>query len=219
MFKELRCSLAERRAFCALAKSKFLKAAKHFQKLLDLDPERQGVRYDLGLALLFSKKYDEALAAFNEEERLFGGTYLLYSGMAETAYRKGSRELAKMLYEKTLGMENQLPVKRQKLHKIRAEICREEGRYGQALAAFELMYEGDVKKQERRFEEAETAYNNALKLDETCYPAVERLGDLRAAQKNFEGAVDFYKQADNMIDNELLQRKLAAANKKIKERD
>ncbi len=56
MFKEFRCNLAERRAFNAMADSKFLKAVKYFTKLLDLDPERQGVRYDLGLALLSGKK-------------------------------------------------------------------------------------------------------------------------------------------------------------------
>lgn len=217
MFKEFRCNLAERLAFNALAKAKFLKAVKHFTKLLDLDPERQGVRYDLGLALLYAEKYDEALGAFNEEERLYGGTYLLYSGMAEAAYRKGSRELAKMLYEKTLGMENQLPVKQQKLHKIRAAICSEEQRYADALAAFSLLEEGDLKKQEKLFEEAEAAYNKAFELDETCYPAIERLGALRMTQKNYKDAVAFYQQADGMIDCNLLQIKLAAATKKIKE--
>ncbi len=217
MFKELRCNLAKRMAFDALAKSKFLKAAKHFTKLLNLDPECQGVRYDLGLALLSAKKYDEALAAFNEEERLYGGTYLLYSGMAEAAYRKGSMELAKMLYEKTLGMENQLPVKLQKLHKIRAAICSDDERYAAALTAFSLLEEGESKKVEKRFQESEAAYNKALELDETCYLAYERLGDLRLARKDYAGAVDYFKQADNMIDCRFLQKKLVAVNKKIKE--
>ena len=204
-------------AFNALAKSKFLKAAKHFTKLLDLDPERQGVRYDLGLSLLSAKKYDEALAAFNEEERLYGGTYLLYSGMAEAAYRKGSRELAKMLYEKTLGMENQLPVKRQKLHKVRVAICEDDKRYADALVAFSLLEEGDAKKLEKRFQESEAAYNKALELDDTCYQAYERLGSLCLARKDYSGAVANFKQADNMIDCRFLQKKLAAANKRIKE--
>ncbi len=164
-----------------------------------------------------AKKYEDALTAFNEEERLYGGTYLLYSGMAEAAYRKGSRELAQMLYEKTLGMENQLPVKRQKLHKIRAAICSDEARYAKALSAYPLLDEGDAKKQDKRYEEAEYAYNKALELDETCYSALERLGALQMSRGDVKGAVEFYKRADQMVDSKFLQKKLAAANKKIKE--
>ncbi|BCR04902.1 hypothetical protein DESUT3_19710 [Desulfuromonas versatilis] len=207
IFGKLRIKLLERSAFNAFALSQFDKAAAAFEKLIALAPGRRGGRFNLGLALLAGNQWDAALGYFRQEADLFGETFPLVKAMAEAAYLKGERAAAREHYERALGQADS-PSERN-FCSLRLAICGSPERFAQARHARGLIDQGDAHMLRREYDAAEELFREATRLDPTSFQAMNNLGAIRLAKKDYASAQEYFQMADKIAELPMVKKNLA----------
>jgi len=185
-------------ALNAFATSRFDKAQWAFAKILELDPDRPGVRFNLGLAKVTAKKFAEARQCFQEELARHGDSQPLQKALAETAYRMGDRAAAREHYRNAAATSQS--TKERNFCARRADLCEDLDAFAQAIKAHGLLDQADELLQNKNYERAEKLFRQACRLDPTCFQALNNIGAIRLAQKDFPGARDHFLRADALVD-------------------
>ncbi len=207
MFQALRIKYWERIAFNAFTLAKFEKARQAFARLLELAPRRRGLRFNLGLALLAMKRYEEAWRCFLDEKAACGDSLPLDKALAETAYRMGDRAAARQYYSRALG--KQPSAKEQAFCSLRVGICADADLFAQAMKAQAILDRADDIMQLSGFESAEPLLQEVCRLDQTSFQAMNNIGAIRLAKKDYAGALDFFRRAEKLVDLPMIQKNLA----------
>ena len=198
MIQTLRIKFWERLALNAFATSRFDKARQAFEKILHLDPERQGVRYNLGLVQLSAKNFTAARDLFLEEQARHGDSLNVKKALAETAYRIGDRMTAQANYTAVAAMSHSQ--KEKAFCKQRAALCRDPESFSRTTTAHELLDQADGLLHKKDYDQAEKLFREACHQDPTCFQAFNNIGAIRLAQKDYPTARDFFLKADALVD-------------------
>lgn len=206
MIRMVQIKFWERLALNAFALSKFAKAQGAFEKVLALDPDRRGVRFNLGLTLLSSKRYAEAARHFQEEKFRHGDSLPLNQALGEAAYRMGNRVGAREHYRR--AVDSSPSPKGKAFCARRALICGDEKSFSQAEKAQSLLDQADEMMLQGNFDGAEALFEEACRLDETSFQAMNNIGAIRLAKKDYAGARDYFLKADTLVDLPMVKKNL-----------
>jgi hypothetical protein len=214
--RRLRLGLLERTALNQFAQSRFDGAIRQFERLLALDPERRGARFNVGMALLSLGRPEEALRWFEDEAARFGDSLPLRMAQAEAAWRGGDRQRARAGYAAVLKLKP--PDENRALAQLRLALCDDADRFREAMMAQPLVVQADGLLAEKRHAEAEELYARACALDESCYQAFNNLGALRLDRKDFAGARDALAAADRLVSLPRIKANLAYLEQRQQEK-
>ena len=206
MIRTLRIKFWERTALNAFTLSKFEKAQRAFEKILQLDPDRKGVYFNRGLALMSMQRFAEARQSFLEETSRHGDSLPLQKALAEVAYRMGDRIAARDHYSCASNLTS--TAKEQGFCAKRAAICANEGQFAQAMAAQGLLDQADGLMLQKQFDHAEPLFQEACRLDPTCFQALNNIGAIRLSQKDYAGAKESFLKADELVDLPMVKNNL-----------
>ena len=207
MFRRLQIRFWQRRALNAFATADFARARQAFERLLALAPRQRGHRFNLGLVLLAEKDFAAARASFLEEQQLHGDSLPLAKALAETAYRTADRQQARTHYARCLGFE---PTGKERAFCAqRLAICNDGQRFERAMAAQTLADRGDEMMGKKEFAAAAALFSESCSLDATHFQALNNLGAIRLAQKDYAGALESFRQADQLVDLPQIKKNLA----------
>ena len=206
MIRTLRIKFWERTALNAFTLSKFEKAQRAFEKILQLDPDRKGVYFNRGLALMSMQRFAEARQSFLEESSRHGDSLPLQKALAEAAYRMGDRIAARDHYSCAGSLTS--TAKEQGFCEKRAAICASEGQFAQAMVAQELLDQADGLMLQKKFDHAEPLFQEACQLDPTCFQALNNIGAIRLSQKDYAGAKESFLKADELVDLPMVKNNL-----------
>ena len=194
MFKKLRIKYLERMAFNNYISQNFQKAEAYFKKILTLEPKRLGIRHNLGAIALAQKQFAKAEGLFLEEVAQFGENYPRLRLLADLYYLWGKKEKALDTY-KQCNIQGP-PDSDKRLIKARIAVCKDAQRFTRVAEALKFYDEGNRLMEEKKWDEAEDQFVQAVKLDETNISAWNNLGTIRLNHfKNYQGAAEAFRRA------------------------
>ena len=82
-------------------------------------------------------------------------------------------------------------------------------RFEQALAAQALADRGDELMEKKEFAVAKALFSETCGLDATQFQALNNLGAIRLARKDYAGALEAFRQADRLVDLPRIKKNLA----------
>lgn len=172
----------ERRALNALVSGQYDKAEAYFLTLIRRWGSHPGLTHNVGLAQFALKKYDQAEANFLAELESYGETSARLKALADLYFVWGRREEAQTRYAEALRLaqaedpRSRPPEAEIRYLQKRLNLCSHGDRFSQARESLAYLDRGNSLLAEGRWDEAYAAFEAAVALDPTCYPAFNNLG-------------------------------------------
>jgi tetratricopeptide (TPR) repeat protein len=184
----------KRLALNSFVSGNFKKAEKYFFKIIEYDPESDKMKYNLGLAQLAQKKYQQAEENFKYVIVQYGENYENLKTLGDFYYIWGKPGLAEKYYLKALNL-CQNPKDKNLLLK-RKKKCQSKGQFNKVLDAHQNFELGTQLLKKKEYELSLEAFERVVKCDETNFHALNNLGVIYLNEKKDpEKALVFFEQA------------------------
>lgn len=164
----------ERVAFQSYTISKFAKADRFFRKILAIDPERDGINYNLGMVNFAMGNYDEALKYVLIERKHAGDRYEITRALSDIYWHLKDRENAYKYFK--LSKEKALSDIDKNLMEKKMGICASDRSFVEALSAAKIFEEADKLMSEKKYDKAEELYLQGVEKDPSNFLAYNNLG-------------------------------------------
>lgn len=154
-----------RLALNALTSGDYCTAEKYFKKAMSINPEKEGINYNCAVAMIGTKKFDEAETFLQKEIEISGEHYNILKTISELYYNSGQREKAFYYLKRTLGKcpdENESVLIKNKI-----KNSSDEKTYCRCLKAMEFFEKGTALLNKGEWELARSEFIKALNLDKT----------------------------------------------------
>ncbi len=209
-WRKLLAAVLERLALNAFVGSDFDRAARLFDRIARLQPQRRGVEYNLGLCHLALGRHEEAHAALLRERERHGDSPPLSRSLADLALVRGRREEAADWYRQ---VHDTAPDEKQRRFAAnRLRLCTDAGLFAAALRSSGENARGHELLAAGRFAEAEEAFRGALEDDPDNFLALNNLGVVAMnARRDYPEAAEWFRRAEALADLPVIrnnQRKL-----------
>jgi tetratricopeptide (TPR) repeat protein len=196
-------------------------AERRFRRLREREGESIRALRDLGVVLAAKGDLAGARACFLREEELYGASFHRHAALADLDYEEGRREEALARYRAALGEKEAGGASNRRLLEERAAICSDPAAYERALLARARFREAEEARDEGRPEEALEAFEEAVGLDPSHWPALNNcgslllnvLGDPGRALELFERAAELTGSAQCRRNADLARRAIAVSTR------
>jgi tetratricopeptide (TPR) repeat protein len=151
---------------------------------------------DLATPLVDHSDALQALATFGDAHLALG-----HYEEAQTAYEKLlARSASPAVYSRLAALADLRgePDRALLLMQQAADLARQAEDYGESLAWYEFQM-GELYFRSGQIDKAETHFQTALEVFDNYYLALAGLGKIRAAQGNYDAAIEFYQHATSII--------------------
>ncbi|MGD0092885.1 MAG: tetratricopeptide repeat protein [Planctomycetota bacterium] len=177
-------------------------AAAEFRKAIQMEPEYPEAFSNLGLCLIYLKKYNESIEALREAVRLFPGWYIAEANLGLACALSGRNEDAAKHYERSLTGKDQPAV-----WLALGDACAALGKLDRAVEAFNkalagnprysLAYQhlGMLYARLGNLDGSATALTKAVEIDPNQTEALALLGAIAARNGQFAKARGFFEKA------------------------
>ncbi|MET1254400.1 tetratricopeptide repeat protein [Aliikangiella maris] len=180
----------------------FSEAAECYQQVLHLSPHQIDAMNNLASIHLNQQLNTQALELLCQVVELNPQHFIAWSNMASALIAIKQYDEALNCSEKSIQINAHYSDAY-----LLSGICNSAlGRFEQALARFQWLLShqhvspnffnhlGNLYKRMQIFEQAEAAFNSAIELDEHCIEAIYNLGILKALQRNYSAAIEYFKK-------------------------
>jgi len=154
-----------RLAMNALSTGDYSAAEKYFKKAISVNSEKEGINYNCAVAMIGSKKFDEAETFLKNEIKISGEHYNILKTLSELYYNSGQREKAFTYFKKTL--EKCSDENESVLIKNKIKNSSDEKIYNKCLQAMEFFEKGAAFLNNGDWKKARGEFIKALNLDKT----------------------------------------------------
>ena len=152
-------------ALNALTTGDYTRAEKYFKKAMSINSNKQGINYNCAVAMIGTKKFNEAEICLHREMEISGQSYNTLKTISELYYISGQREKAASYLKRTLEKcpdENESALLKNKI-----KNSTDEKTYKKCIQALELFENGTTLLNKGEWEEARELFIMALDLDKT----------------------------------------------------
>ncbi|GAB1484627.1 hypothetical protein MASR2M78_34450 [Treponema sp.] len=208
----------ERRALNAYVVGDYAKAERGFAAMLRRGGMRLGVRHNLALARLALKDYVGAEKCFLGELEDYGESFSRLRALADLYYAWGKSDQAEQYYTEALKIyqkdnaPSKAPIEEKRFAELRLALCRDSVAFQLSREAELALDQGNALLQEKRWDEAYVSFERAIKLDASCFPALNNLGVIAMNQrKDYPDAIKRFKAAAKLSSAPALRMNLAKA--------
>ncbi|MFA5518794.1 MAG: tetratricopeptide repeat protein [Spirochaetota bacterium] len=203
-----------RLAMNSLISGNYSKAEKYFKKAMSINSNKEGINYNCAVAMLGTKKFDEAEICLHREMEISGQNYNTLKTISELYYISGQRKKATDYLKKALEKcsdENESALLKNKIKNTADEKA-----YNKSLKALELFEKGTALLNQGEWEKAKDQFLKALDLDKTNPFVYNNLGfiSMMKEKKYFE-AREFFKKALKLSNLPIIKQNLDKVNKII----
>jgi len=184
----------ERVAFQSYTLGRFAKADKYFRKIIALDPNRDGINYNLGMVNFAMENYPEALKYVMIEHRHAGDRYEITRALSDIYWHMKDRENAYRYFK--LSKEKALSDIDKNLMERKMGICASDKSFVEALAAAKTFAEADKLMAEKMYDKAEELYLQGVEKDPSNFLAYNNLGVIAMnIRMNYANAEKYFQAA------------------------
>lgn len=207
-------TIYNRLAMNSLISGDYNKAEKYFKKAMSINSSKEGINYNCAVAMMGTKKFDEAEICLHKEMEISGQSYNILKTISELYYISGQREKATDFLKKALEKcpdENESALLKNKI-----KISTDEKIYKKSLKALDLFEKGTAFLNQGEWEEAKNSFLKALDFDKTNPLIYNNLGfiSMMKDKKYFE-AREFFKKALKLSNLPIIKQNLDKVNKII----
>ena len=149
----------------ALSTGDYSTAEKYFKKAISVNSEKEGINYNCAVAMIGSKKFDEAETFLKNEIKISGEHYNILKTLSELYYNSGQRKKAFTYFKKTL--EKCSDENESVLIKNKIKNSSDEKIYNKCLQAMEFFEKGAAFLNNGDWKKARGEFIKALNLDKT----------------------------------------------------
>jgi len=205
-------STYERVAFKSYTLAKFAKADKFFRKILAIEPDRVGTNYNLGMVNYAMGEYSEAEKYVLKERAGLGDTYEICRALGDIYWYRKNRENALRFFTK--AMEKAETEADKELMSKKAELCRDDKSFKDALFAVHVFEQADRMMADKKYEEAENLYQQGLENDPTNFFALNNLGVIAMnIRMDYDLAESFFRKGEKIGNFKLINDNLEKLEK------
>ncbi|MGD9807546.1 MAG: tetratricopeptide repeat protein [Deferribacterales bacterium] len=184
----------ERVAFQSYTLAKFAKADRYFRKIIALDPNRDGINYNLGMVNFAMENYPEALKYVLKERQNAGDRYEITRALSDIYWHMKDRENAYKYFK--LSKEKALSDIDKNLMERKMGICASDKSYVEALSAAKIFAEADKLMSEKKYDKAEELYMQGVEKDPSNFLAYNNLGVIAMnVRMNYANAEKYFQAA------------------------
>lgn len=203
-----------RLALNALATGDYPKAEKYFKKAISINSKKEGIHYNCAVAMIGTKKFDEAEICLHREMEISGELYNTLKTVSELYYISGQRGKAGSFMKKAL---EKCPDEHESaLLKNKIKNSADEKTYQRCLQALDLFEKGAALLSKGEWEEAKDQFIKALNLDKTNPFIYNNLGFIcMMKEKKYFEARDFFRKAFKLSNLPLIKQNLDKIDKII----
>lgn len=172
----MRTRLWRQRGLNCLARNQYEQAEQYLRKVYEAEPGVQGSSYNLGVALMGLKRFDESQQFLLGDLEAYGESFVRFRSLGDLHYMWGNPQDAAAWYRKALGYCEQEPEER--MLKKRIKKCASPESFAHVMKGHEAFDEGNRLIILKRFEEALDQFSLAAEYDSTQYLAMNNIGTL-----------------------------------------
>lgn len=206
----------ERVAFKSYTLSKFAKADRYFRKILELEPNRIGTCYNLGMVNYSLGNFNEAEKYVARERARIGDTYEICRALGDIYWQKKDRESAHRFFK--MARNCAMNEKDKALMSKKMGICASDKSFVEALAAVKVLEEADFFMKEKQYDKAEAKYLEGVEKDPSNFFALNNLGVIAMnIRMNYDDAEKYFNLADEISSFKLLHDNIRSL-KKLREK-
>lgn len=205
-------------AMNALIIGDYSRAEKYFKKAMSINSNKQGINYNCAVAMIGTKKFDEAEICLHREMEISGQSYNTLKTISELYYVSGQREKATSYLKMTL--EKCPDEDESALLKNKIKNSADEKTYRKSLKALDLFEKGAALLGEGEWEKARDEFLKALDFDKTNPFIYNNLGfiSMMKEKKYFE-ARDLFRKALKLSNLPMIKQNLDKIDKIISRGD
>ncbi len=159
-----------------LARNQYGQAEQFLRKVYDEEPHVQGNSYNLGVALMGLKRFEEAQELLMNDLQEFGESFDRFRVLGDLYYMWGHPQDAASWYRKALELsENEAE---ERMLKRRIKKCASPESFSSVMKGHEAFDEGNRLIILKQYDDAVDAFSQAIEYDSTQYLAMNNLGAL-----------------------------------------
>ena len=211
MVSQLRLRYHIRMAMNGFITSDMEQAERHFEKALALHPYDDGISYNLAVVKIGRGDYEAAEGILLDGLARLRDPYQMQRTLADLYYLWGKRDQALEYYtacRKQRRGEGELL-------RLRAEICRDEQAFSQAVEAASL-YQRAVSIMQSDPHQAREMLLQVVRLDPSHYLALNNIGTIHMNVLNdYEGARSYFLQSVALSEQPMVRKNLKLLEKAI----
>ena len=202
----------------SLISGDYNKAEKYFKKAMSINSSKEGINYNCAVAMIGTKKFDEAEICLHKEIEISGQSYNILKTISELYYISGQREKAADYLKETLEKcpdENESALLKNKI-----KNTADEKTYKKSLKALELFEKGTALLNQGEWEKAKENFLKALDFDKTNPFVYNNLGfiSMMKEKKYFE-ARELFKKALKLSNLPIIKQNLDKVNSIISQKE
>jgi tetratricopeptide (TPR) repeat protein len=210
-----RIELLERTGLNKYVTGDYEAAEKAFQSVLDLQPDRPGIRHNLALVWAARGDFGKAEPLLLEELEEFGDHYPRLRVLGDLYYQWGKPDAAASMYRRALAEE--CPDSERPFVEGRIAVAGDAGKYAQALESRDALMEGNRLMEDGSHTEAAEHFRRAVEADPTNISAWNNLGVVLLDHlKEIEEAVKTFRQAYRLQPVPWIRSNLEKAETRLK---
>ncbi|MFW5799711.1 MAG: tetratricopeptide repeat protein [Spirochaetota bacterium] len=207
LVKKLLIKYYENRAMNNLVENNFPKAEMYFQKVLDINKDKPGSYYNLGIVKLSMKKFEEAEDLFKKELQRNEDNYKVKNALADLYYIWGKKDEALKYYEEVYKIEPN--EKQSKLIEKRIKHCKDDEAYEKVKESINHFEKGNKYLNEKKYEDALKEFENAISLDKTNFFAYNNIGSIYMNYYvDYDKALNYFEKANNIVDLPVIKQNI-----------
>ena len=198
----------------SLAQNKYDKAEQYFRQVYNKVPKMQGSRFNLAVALMGLKRFEEAESLLNDDIAQFGEDFNRVRAVADLYYLAGKAEEARDSYAKLLEYTD--TPQEERLFSERISLCSSPENFQQVVKGNEAFDEGNQLISQNKYEEAVAAFKRAAKHDHTNFNAWNNIGTICFVKLDDpDQALEAYRQAAQYTSMESVTESIEAVKKAL----
>jgi Flp pilus assembly protein TadD len=203
-----------RLALNSLTSGDYCTAEKYFRKTMSINPKKEGINYNCAVAMIGTKKFDEAEFFLQREIEISGEHYNILRTISELYYNSGQREKALHYLKKTL---EKCPDKDESgLIKNKIKNSSDEKIYNKCLQAMEFFEKGTAFLKNEEWEKARSEFIKALNFDKTNPFIYNNLGYIcMMKEKKYFEARELFRKALRLSKLPVIKQNLDKVDKII----
>jgi len=212
LINKIKIDMYERVAFRCYNLSKFEKAEHYFRKILEIEPDRIGIAYNLGAVCFAMGNLEEAEKLLSEERQRSGNNYEICKSLAEIGWLKEDRHSALTHLKSTLGHAEADCDK--KFISMKIDLCKDDETFMEAISAIDDFKEADKHMAYREYDEAEKLYYSALEKDPSNFLAWINIGVIAMnIRMDYDKAEEAFSKAHEMSDLDVISKNMEKLQK------
>jgi tetratricopeptide (TPR) repeat protein len=199
IINKIKIDFYERVAFRSYTLSKFDKADRYFRKILEIEPDKTGIAYNLGAVNFAMGNLAEAEKFVSRERQLTGNTYEICKALGDIGWQKKDSAMSLTYYKAALehaGSEHDKNLMNKKI-----ELCSDENKFTEAVDSVSLFKEADQRMMNKEYDKAEELYEQGIEKDPSNFLALINIGVIAMnIRMNYDMAEKYFQQAYEISD-------------------